>query len=455
MGGSSASKRFRPDGSGRRSASVRALEPATALEIPLATFQARILNYESNRRALEQAATEQLYDRLVNSLASFHALHSPPDMSQISRRTYDPGEVVIQHADPADAAYFVLSGYARATRPSPEGGEQVVARIGPGQCFGELALIESQPRAATVAAEDTLEVLRVESELFLRWHREQPELRDLLKTLRQMYLLEDESTIMVHRGTYQGSPSVTSLRRQPDGSCLLATQVAGKDLFTLTFSRGKDVGPTESVEYAPSDRPARRVLYHAQGKLTGVVAEGVGPDVGTLYQLVAQQVEIPRVQLARFRWTGVLRHPLQEVPTDIVCNCCKVGKRELFDPATNQPRTWESIQNATGAGLICGSCAAPIRTLLAEAQKRPSAVVDDQMRAAREKSFELSTVPNRRLDHIPGDDGLPVLGHRFALFFDAFRFISNKAARTAPSFALTPSDSGGSLSALLKAPAKC
>ena len=194
----------------------------------------------SNRRALEQTATEQLYDRLVSSLARFCALQPSSERSQISRRTYQPGDVVIQYGSPADAAYFILSGHVKAIRPSPDGKDHVVGRIGPGQCFGELALIESQPRAATIAAEGPLEVLRVESELFLRWLREQPELRDLLKTLRQMYLLEDESTITVHRGTYQGLPSVTSLRQQPDGSCLLATQVIGKDIFTLSFSRARN-----------------------------------------------------------------------------------------------------------------------------------------------------------------------------------------------------------------------
>jgi cytochrome P450/CRP-like cAMP-binding protein/bacterioferritin-associated ferredoxin len=420
---------LRPDGSGRRSASVRVLEPGTAMEIPLPTFQGRILNYESNRRTVEQAATEQLYDRMVKSLASFRGLHDSADLAQLSRRTYQPGEVVIQYAAPGDAAYFILSGYALATRPSADGNPEVLARIGPGQCFGELALIESQPRAATVTAEDTLEVLRVESELFLRWHREQPELRDLLKTLRQMYLLKDESTIMVHRGTYQGSPSITSLRRQPDGSCLLATQVLGKDLFTLSFAQAENVGPTETHEYAPADRPVRRVLHLAQGKLTGVVAQGVGPDVGTLYQLVAQQAEIPRSQLARFRWTGILRHPTQKPPTDMVCTCCQVGRAELFDGATKQPRTWEAIQNATGAGLICGSCEMPICALLAEAQQRLSAVADPQMRAAREKTLALPTTPNWALDQIPGDNGVPILGHGIALFLDAYQFIRNKAER--------------------------
>lgn len=425
---------LRPGSTGRRTASVRVREAGAVLEIPQTTFQTRILNYESNLRVLEQAAAEQLYDRTVKSLASLRGLHPGPDMAQLSRRRYQPGEVVIQYGAPGDAAYFVLSGFALATRPSPDGSNEVLSRIGPGQCFGELALIESKPRSATVTADGPLEALRVESDLFLRWHREQPELRDLLKTLRQMYLLEDKSTIMVHRGTFQGSPSITSLRQQPDGSCLLATQVLGKDIFTLSFSKGKESEPTDTVEYAPADRPVRRILHLAKGRLTGVVAQGVGPDVGTLYQLVAEQAEIPRAQLARFRWIGLLRHPKQEVSTDIVCTCCKVGKRELFDSASNQPRTWEAIQNSTGAGLICGSCEAPIRTLLAEAQQRSAAAADPQLQASREKAEQLPLKPNWNLDHLPGDDGLPFIGHGIALFIDAFQFISKKAALYGPVF---------------------
>ena len=156
--------------------------------------------------------------------------------------------------------------------------------------------------------------------------------------------------------------------------------------------------------------------------------------MGTLYQLVAHQAFIPPVELARFRWTGLLRNPTEAASPDIVCNCCRVGKHELFDGATRAPRTWESIQNATGAGLICGSCEPPIRAILADAARHASAALDPEMCAARAKTFELSIIANRKLDHIPGNNGLPILGHYPVILFDPFKFLKEIAARYGPVF---------------------
>ncbi len=68
------------------------------------------------------------------------------------QRTYAAGEVVVREGDPALHLYIVTSGHARVERA----GQGPVGRIGPGDFFGELALIEEHGRTATVVAEDEL-----------------------------------------------------------------------------------------------------------------------------------------------------------------------------------------------------------------------------------------------------------------------------------------------------------
>jgi CRP/FNR family cyclic AMP-dependent transcriptional regulator len=82
---------------------------------------------------------------------------------QGKRRSYAPGETIVREGEPASALYVILSGRVRVERRGM-GGSQVVAELLPGDFFGELALIEEEPRTATVTAIDQTECI-----LFVAW----------------------------------------------------------------------------------------------------------------------------------------------------------------------------------------------------------------------------------------------------------------------------------------------
>jgi CRP/FNR family cyclic AMP-dependent transcriptional regulator len=62
------------------------------------------------------------------------------------------GELVFSEGDPAEACYWVERGLVKVSVASPHGEERVIALLGPGSLLGELALIDGEPRSATVAA---------------------------------------------------------------------------------------------------------------------------------------------------------------------------------------------------------------------------------------------------------------------------------------------------------------
>jgi CRP/FNR family transcriptional regulator, cyclic AMP receptor protein len=82
------------------------------------------------------------------------------------RRTYAAGETIVEEGEKGVALYVVLSGRVRVERSGEQLGE-----LGPGDFFGELALIEDEPRSATVIAVDATECI-----LFVAW-----EFRALIK----------------------------------------------------------------------------------------------------------------------------------------------------------------------------------------------------------------------------------------------------------------------------------
>jgi CRP-like cAMP-binding protein len=77
----------------------------------------------------------------------------------------NPGKVVIEEGEPGDAFYVILDGNARVTR---RGTGRTLKRLGPGDHFGELALLDGGPRTATVVAETALDTVRIRRTAFRR-----------------------------------------------------------------------------------------------------------------------------------------------------------------------------------------------------------------------------------------------------------------------------------------------
>ena len=78
------------------------------------------------------------------------------------RRTYAPGKVIIKQDSPASALYVILRGRVRVDKLAGTEGEALATT--PGDFFGELALIEDNPRSATITAVD-----ETECALFVAW----------------------------------------------------------------------------------------------------------------------------------------------------------------------------------------------------------------------------------------------------------------------------------------------
>lgn len=69
-------------------------------------------------------------------------------------QTYAPGDVVVAEGDPATRLFVIVDGTTTV-----EQGGQTVGKMGPGEFFGELALIEEHGRSATIRAETDLTCL--------------------------------------------------------------------------------------------------------------------------------------------------------------------------------------------------------------------------------------------------------------------------------------------------------
>jgi CRP-like cAMP-binding protein/cytochrome P450 len=83
------------------------------------------------------------------------------------RETFAPGQVILRQGDAADTFHLIEQGDVVVSRAG-DGASREIARLGPGQWFGEVGLLQRAPRNATVTAADTGAVTRViDGESFL------------------------------------------------------------------------------------------------------------------------------------------------------------------------------------------------------------------------------------------------------------------------------------------------
>ncbi len=67
-------------------------------------------------------------------------------------RRFKRGEVLFHIGDPGDALFVIVSGEIKISLPSDTGEEAILATLGPGAVFGEVALLDGAPRSASATA---------------------------------------------------------------------------------------------------------------------------------------------------------------------------------------------------------------------------------------------------------------------------------------------------------------
>ena len=113
----------------------------------------------------------------------------PPDdvrelLAIARRRTFSKGEVVFHRDDPAESLHLVVRGRFGARVVTPLGDSVLVDVLGPGQSFGELALLlPDARRSATVDALEAGETRSVFRDDFTALQRAHPGVKDVLLRL--------------------------------------------------------------------------------------------------------------------------------------------------------------------------------------------------------------------------------------------------------------------------------
>ena len=205
-------------------------------------------------------------------------------------RRFRKDETVFHQGDPGDALYVVASGRVKVMLPSPDAGEPaILATLGRGQFFGELAMLDGEPHSASVVALEPTETLVLGRDDFERLFESEPsirrslvlalarELRRLTDHVEALHFLDLPGRLAFRIADLARSAAQTDA---PTNGASAAGATATREVrldwpYTQAELAGMVGGSRESVNRLLADFVARGLIRFEQDTL-------VVPDAGRL-----------------------------------------------------------------------------------------------------------------------------------------------------------------------------
>ena len=127
-------------------------------------------------------------------------------MCSFATKQFKKGDLIIKEGDTADTAFVINKGHVEVKKITLKGESVLIARLDPGQIFGEMSLFDNSNRSASVYALSDVELSVITKEDFLKYLDNTPPqikviIELLLKRLRQtsnlVTLIKTEENISI------------------------------------------------------------------------------------------------------------------------------------------------------------------------------------------------------------------------------------------------------------------
>ncbi len=103
----------------------------------------------------KQLDSPEYLGRLLQKIVLFHEMQ-PVELQQLAGacnvRHFESGATLVSEGKPGNSMFVLMEGGLTVSARTEDGSPREVARIGPGEFFGEMSLLTGEPRSATVGA---------------------------------------------------------------------------------------------------------------------------------------------------------------------------------------------------------------------------------------------------------------------------------------------------------------
>lgn len=165
-------------------------------------------------------------------------------MEQMHMRSMLPEEVVIREGDVGSSMFIISSGRVKITKTSETGGEIVLAHLGDGAFFGEMALIGEAPRSASVIADEDTVLFEVSRDVLAEVIKSFPSVAGIIVRFYRQRLLSNlmaTSAIFRPLDAEQRRSLIEKFksREVPQNEKLLEEGAAGDGLYLLLSGKAE------------------------------------------------------------------------------------------------------------------------------------------------------------------------------------------------------------------------
>jgi CRP-like cAMP-binding protein/rhodanese-related sulfurtransferase len=160
-----------------------------------------------------------------------------------------PGRIIVGQNDPGNSCYLIDSGRVRVFREGIDGMEYELTQLGPGDIFGELALLTGESRSASVQAIEETHLTVLPKDQFDRIVRDYPHVTAMLAQQISGWLLRSGSQLEVELERQFRPPRLSSL----DFLLIIGLSV----LFALVFNQSSPKGLRLFPETWPDEALAK------------------------------------------------------------------------------------------------------------------------------------------------------------------------------------------------------
>jgi len=308
---------------------------------------------------------------------------------------YEEGSYIFHEGDVGDAAYLVIHGSVEVIARELD---EVGLILGPGQSFGERALLTRDLRSASIRTTQATTLRRLSYESFQALYQSSPQFKALLEGMDLMSRLPNRGNSVSFPSEVDQVPCLNRQYTLDDGQQLLLTWAPILQSFTIQYV------PSIEHEYSyewgidpESEHPKRSIKTDGENRVVRLRSSGPWPDLPWLIEATLEQRPLDVNQLTEFVEAGrIVRDPdLLEIEQKIICRCIQLTTEELMAQVERGCATRRELQRATGCGMICGGCLPTIDLLLGVNEWIP---ITARRRRHNSDVFEFELIPDGLID---------------------------------------------------------
>lgn len=168
--------------SGTTSNEMPAIDPAILAQTTKGVGQSGVYATLDANAAMASLTTieKMMLIRQVPIFSELDASDLEELASIVEERIIMPSKDLFKEGDAGDAVYLIVKGKVRVYVGGGERPETTLNELGPGACIGEMAVLDREPRSASVQAVERTRTLRVPGEGFKRVMSERPEMSEAI-----------------------------------------------------------------------------------------------------------------------------------------------------------------------------------------------------------------------------------------------------------------------------------